>query len=149
MAPTFCANHPPCVNTDAAAPTVDGRPCAAGGTPSRPFLKRLRTCASRRVLRSGMKRRMLVGCIVIGAIVGMALTSASRGVTGGSFERVVGVGARGASAVIKLNQTGSRSDSNLGGAAVAVPAGGYVRVYPFIGGLPAIPGRFYPVEHVL
>jgi hypothetical protein len=94
-------------------------------------------------------KRMLVGCLLIGATVVVALSSVSRGIAGGSFERVVGVGARGASAVIQLNQTGPRSDSNLGGAAVAVPTGGYVRVYPFIGGLPAIPGRFYPAAHVL
>src|SRR5256886_9048192 len=42
-----------------------------------------------------------------------------------------------------------RSDAAFSGSAVAVPRGGYVRVYPFIGGLPAIPGRYYTASHVL
>ena len=78
-----------------------------------------------------------------------ALVSVPGAVAGGSFERIVGVGANGASAAIKLNQTGPRSDTVLTGQGVTVPSGGYVRVYPFIGGLPAIPGRFYPAPHVL
>jgi hypothetical protein len=78
-----------------------------------------------------------------------ALVSVPRAVAGGSFERIVGVGANRAWTAINLNQTGPRSDAVLGGRAVTVPSGGYVRIYPFIGGLPAIPGRFYPAAHVL
>ncbi len=70
-------------------------------------------------------------------------------VAGGSFERIVGVGAKGAWTAIELDQGGPRSESVLGGEAVAVPSAGYVRLYPFIGGLPAIPGRFYPAAHVV
>jgi hypothetical protein len=91
-----------------------------------------------------MKLRLLM--VVVAAVAFVLVPSAS---AGGSFERVVGVGANGAWAMIKLTQTGPRSDSVLGGKAVAVPYGGYVRTYPFIGGLPAIPGRFYPVASVL
>lgn len=32
---------------------------------------------------------------------------------------------------------------------VALPRGGYVRLFPTIGGLPGIPGRYYPAERVL
>lgn len=87
----------------------------------------------------------------IAVLVGTAaFVSVPGAVAGGSFERIVGVGANGAWTAINLNRTGPRSDAVLGGRrAVAVPSGGYVRTYPFIGGLPAIPGRFYPAAHVL
>jgi hypothetical protein len=78
-----------------------------------------------------------------------AFVSVPGAVAGGPFARIVGVGANGAWDAIKLDQTGPRSDSALGGKAIAVPSGGYVRVYPLIGGLPGIPGRFYPAAHVL
>ena len=87
--------------------------------------------------------------MLIAVTVAVAFMLVPTAVAGGSFERIVGVGANGASAAIKLNQTGPRSDSVLVGAAVAVPSGAYVRIYPFIGDLPAIPGRFYPAAHVL
>jgi len=82
-------------------------------------------------------------------LVALALFSVPSAAAGGAFERIVGVGANGASLAISLNQTGARSDAALSGTAVAVPRGGYVRVYPFIGGLPAIPGRYYTASHVL
>jgi hypothetical protein len=91
------------------------------------------------------RRRVSSAVIFITA----AFFSVPAAVAGGSFERIVGVGANGGWAAIKLNQTGPRSESVFGGRAVTVPAGGYVRIYPFIGGLPAIPGRFYPAAHVL
>jgi hypothetical protein len=87
--------------------------------------------------------------MLMAVIATVAFVSVPGAVAGGSFERVVGVGAKRAWTVIKLNQTGPRSDSVLGGTAVAVPSGGYIRIYPFIGDLPAIPGRFYPAIHVL
>ncbi len=87
--------------------------------------------------------------MLMAVIATVAFVSVAGAGAGGSFDRVVGVGAKGAWAMIKLDQTGPRSDSVLGGTAVAVPSGGYVRIYPFIGGLPAIPGRFYPAAHVL
>jgi len=94
---------------------------------------------------SGPSRRR----VSIAVIATAAFVSVPGAVAGGSFERIVGVGAQGASAAIKLDQTGPRSDSVIGGRVVAVPSGGYVRIYPFIGGLPAIPGRFYPAAHVV
>jgi hypothetical protein len=82
-------------------------------------------------------------------LVALALVSVRSATAGGAFERLVGVGVNGASLAVSLNQTGARSDAALSGTAVAVPRGGYVRVYPFIGGLPAIPGRYYTASHVL
>jgi hypothetical protein len=90
------------------------------------------------------RQRVLIAVIATAAFVSVPVA-----VAGGSFERVVGVGVKGAWAAIKLNQTGPRSDSVIGGRAVAVPSGGYVRIYPSIGGLPAIPGRFYPAADVV
>jgi hypothetical protein len=66
---------------------------------------------------------------------------------GGSFERVVGVGSNGRSAVITF-QAGS-ADEVFAGKPTAVPTGRYVRIYPFVGDLPAIPGRFYPSARVV
>jgi hypothetical protein len=82
-------------------------------------------------------------------LVGLALVSVPGAAAGGSFERIVVVGAHGAWRSISLNQTGTRSEAALRGAAAALPRGGYLRVYPFIGDLPAIPGRYYPTSHVL
>jgi hypothetical protein len=82
---------------------------------------------------------------VTAAAVVAALVAPLSGLAGGSFERIVGVGAGGAWSAIELD----RSDAVLRGAPVKVPAGGYVRVYPMIGDLPAVPGRFYVHEHVL
>jgi hypothetical protein len=81
--------------------------------------------------------------------VALALVCVPGATAGGSFVRVVGVGAQGAWRVITLNQNGARSETALNGTRVAVPRGGYVRLYPFIGGLPAIPGRYYPAPRVV
>jgi hypothetical protein len=78
-----------------------------------------------------------------------ALLVPSIGMAGGAFERIVGVGAGGAWSAIELDQTGPRSEAVLEGVAVNVPTGGYVRIYPMIGDLPAVPGRLYVREHVL
>jgi hypothetical protein len=86
---------------------------------------------------------------LIAVIAAAALVPVPGAVAGGSFERILGIGAKGAWTAIKLDQTGPRSDSVIGGRAVAVPSGGYVRIYPFVGGLPAVPGRFYPAAHVV
>lgn len=91
-----------------------------------------------------MKTRVVVAVVAIVGCVSVPSAGA-----GGAFERVVGVGADGASVAITLQQTGLRSESVLAGKATAVPSGGYVRIYPFIGDLPAIPGRFYPAAHVI
>ena len=99
----------------------------------------------RSVLESFTRRR--VSAAVALATAAFVLVPAAG--AGGSFERIVGVGANGTWASLKLNQTGPRSDAVLRGRAVGVPPGGYVRIYPLIGGLPAIPGRFYPAAHVL
>jgi hypothetical protein len=88
--------------------------------------------------------RQRVSIAVVAAAAFLAIPSA---IAGGSFERIVGVGAKGAWAAIKLDQAGPRSESVIGGRAVGLPSGGYVRIYPFIGGLPAVPSRFYPADH--
>jgi hypothetical protein len=82
-------------------------------------------------------------------LIALSLISVPGAAAGGAFERIVGVGANGAWRAISLNQAGDRSDAALSGTAVAVPRGGYVRVFPLIGGLPAIPGRYYPASHVV
>jgi len=82
-------------------------------------------------------------------LLALILVSVPSAAAGGAFERIVGVGANGASLAMSLNQTGAGSDAALSGTAAAVPRGGYVRVYPFIGDLPAIPGRYYTTSHVL
>ena len=91
-----------------------------------------------------MRKRLLISLITAAALVLVA-----HAVAGGPFERVVGVGSKGAWAEIKLSLSGPRSDSSFGGTAVPAPSGGYIRIYPLIGGLPGIPGRFYPAAHVL
>jgi hypothetical protein len=91
-----------------------------------------------------MRQRLLISVIAAGALV-----LVPRAVAGGAFERVVGVGANGVWAEIKLSPSGPHSDSSFDGRAVAVPSDGYIRIYPLIGGLPGIPGRFYPAAHVL
>jgi hypothetical protein len=91
-----------------------------------------------------MPRRRLITLLLA-----LALLSVPGATAGGAFERIVGVGAHGAWSAISLNQSGARSDTALSGAPTRVPRGGYVRVYPLIGGLPAVPGRYYPDTHVL
>jgi hypothetical protein len=83
------------------------------------------------------------------ALVGCALVLAGTARAGGAFEQIVAVGGDGQTRLLALRQTGPRSESALAGAPVPVPTTGYIRVYPFIGQLPAIPGRFYPHEGVL
>jgi hypothetical protein len=87
--------------------------------------------------------------LLITPVVALALVSIPGAAAGGGFDRVVGVGAHGSWRAISLNQSGARSEAALAGRAAAVPRSGYVRLYPFIGDLPAIPGRFYPVSHVV
>jgi hypothetical protein len=87
--------------------------------------------------------------LALAATVLAFLLVSSSSLAGGSFERIVGVGARGVTRTIALRANGPRSDSVLYGRAVAVPAGAYVRLYPFIGDLPAVPGRFYPAAGVV
>jgi hypothetical protein len=91
-----------------------------------------------------MPRRLLIT-----ALAAVALVSVPGAAAGGAFERMVGIGTDGVWRAISLNQTGARSEDALSGTAAAIPRGGYVRVYPFIGGLPAIPGRYYPASHVV
>jgi hypothetical protein len=91
----------------------------------------------------------MVWRVLITVLVALALVSVPSAAAGGAFERIVGVGAHGAWRAISLNQTGVHSDGALSGEATGVPRGGYVRVYPFIGALPAVPGRYYSASHVL
>ena len=100
----------------------------------------------RTIFNAVMRWRLSI-MMILGTV---ALVSVPGALAGGSFERIVSVGANGSWTAINLNQTGPRSETVIdGGRAVAVPSSGYVRVYPFIGGLPAIPGRLYPAAHVL
>ena len=92
-----------------------------------------------------MERRRLLAALV--AAIGLVLVPAAT--AGGPFQQIVGVGANGAWDAISLRAKGPRSDEVLRGAAVAAPSGGYVRVYPSIGGLPGDPGRYYPASQVL
>jgi hypothetical protein len=85
----------------------------------------------------------------LGGVVAALLVAVPAASGGGSFERIVGVGANGVSRTIELRAAGPRSEAALEGAAVGVPAGGFVRVYPWIGNLPAVPGRYYPAARVL
>jgi hypothetical protein len=91
-----------------------------------------------------MPRRPLIGLLLALALVGVPTAAA-----GGPFDQIVGVGARGAWRAVRLEPTGSRSDAALSGTAAPAPQGGYVRVYPFVGYLPAVPGRYYPGSQVL
>lgn len=70
---------------------------------------------------------------------------------GGPFERVIGVGGHGRWGVIELAPTGPRSDRSLfrDRPRARAPRAGYVRLFPILGGLPGIPGRFYPRGHIL
>jgi hypothetical protein len=86
---------------------------------------------------------------LISIVAAAALVVVPCAIAGGPFQRVVGVGSSGAWVEIELSPSGPRSDTSFGGTAVAVPSGGYIRMYPLIGGLPGIPGRFYPAAHVL
>jgi hypothetical protein len=86
--------------------------------------------------------------LLIGLATGAALF-ASPASAGGSFEQIVAVGANGDSQTIQLRQNGPRSEAVLTGDSVAVPPGGFVRLYPLIGGLPADPGRYYPTTHIV
>src|SRR4051812_3927316 len=71
--------------------------------------------------------------LLIGLVVGAALF-ASPARAGGSFEQIVAVGANGDLQTIQLRQNGPRSEAVLTGDSVAVPPGGFVRLYPLIGG---------------
>jgi hypothetical protein len=92
---------------------------------------------------------MVRNCCLLIVVATFAATCVSGALAGGSFERIVAVGGQGASKSIKLRQRGPRSDAVLTGPAAKLPRGGYVRLYPFIGGLPAVPGRFYPTAQVI
>lgn len=87
--------------------------------------------------------------LLIGLGVGVALVATPPAVAGGAFERIVAVGANGAWRAIDLRQSGPRSEDTLYGRGVRVPRGGFVRVYPSIGGLPGDPGRYYPRSQVI
>jgi hypothetical protein len=78
------------------------------------------------------------GCCLLG------LLTAAPAAAGGSFDTVVGVGDSGHWRAIALARNGPRSDASLAGHRASVPSGGYVRVFLLIGGLPGIPGRYYP-----
>ena len=77
----------------------------------------------------------------------LALSAVPSSSAGGGMESVLLVGEQGSWAEIKLARTGSKSDVALyrGGRRVR-PRGGYVRLYPFFGGLPGAPGRYYPQQ---
>jgi hypothetical protein len=68
---------------------------------------------------------------------------------GGPFEQIIGVGARAHSTQVNLSPSGSRSEDSLVGTRAPTPSVGYVLVYPLLGGLPGIPGQYYPAVGVL
>jgi hypothetical protein len=82
------------------------------------------------------------------ALGGAAAPTAS---AGGPFARLIGVGRTGVSIEITLQPSGIRSDASLfiGGPRVAAQTSGYVRLFPLIGGLPGVPGRYYPAAQTL
>jgi hypothetical protein len=86
---------------------------------------------------------------LIALLIAFALISIPGAAAGGDFERIIGVGAHGAWRAISLDRSGLRSAFALRGRQVPAPTGGYVRIYPFIGDLPAIPGRYYVGSDVL
>ena len=94
----------------------------------------------------GRTIRQVKGIAAVAVLAAVLVAPAAQ--AGGSFERIVAVGAGGASRAIVLAQSGPHSATALTGTAVAAPAGGYVRLYTFIGTLPAEPGRFYPGSSV-
>lgn len=91
---------------------------------------------------------VLVFLLAVGVLGGAAPRPAS---AGGPFARLIGVGSSGDSLEITLQRSGARSDASLfsGGPPLAVPSGGYVRLFPLIGGLPGVPGRYYPAAQAL
>lgn len=96
---------------------------------------------------------MLVVALAAGVLAGLGLSGSAppTAQAGGPFERLIGVGAQGTWRTIRLAPSGPRSDASLlaGGSRVARPGRGYLRLFPMIGGLPGIPGRYYPAERVL
>src|SRR5919199_2606708 len=85
-----------------------------------------------------------IGAVALALSLALGAGGAAR--AGGAFERVVGVGADGRWQATRRTRPGRGSDGSLfaGGARVPVPPSGYVRLFPLIGGLPGIPGRYYP-----
>jgi hypothetical protein len=86
---------------------------------------------------------------VLVVVVASLAVSAPAAMAGGPFDQIVAVGAGGRSATLRLAPSGPRSEDSLGGVGVSAPKGGYVRVYTLIGGLPGVPGRYYPARRVL
>lgn len=93
----------------------------------------------------------LAWVVAIVSMLGVAGSAPRSADAGGPFKRLVGVGEEGEWREIRLAAKGPRSDASLfrGGSRLVLPEGGYVRLFPTIGGLPGIPGRYYPAEHVL
>lgn len=89
--------------------------------------------------------------VAIGSAFGVAGAAPRSADAGGPFARLIGVGEEGEWREIRLAAKGPQSDASLfrGGRRMALPTSGYVRLFPTIGGLPGIPGRYYPADHVL
>src|SRR5689334_10108608 len=85
-------------------------------------------------------------CVAVLAVTAGAPPAAQ---AGGPFERVIGVGAGGHWIGLRLAPSGSRSEDALTGPRVGAPRLRYVRLYTLVGGLPGIPGRYYPAAGVL
>jgi hypothetical protein len=71
------------------------------------------------------------------------LAFAASAQAGGAPERIIAVGGNGHWASIPLGQNEGDALDALG-PSVPRPSTGFVRVYPLIGELPGLPGRFYP-----
>jgi hypothetical protein len=92
-------------------------------------------------------RGRLAWLVAIALVAAMA--APATGHAGGPFEQIVGIGARAQSTQLKLAASGTRSEDSLRGRRTHAPGVGYVRIYTLIGGLPGIPGRYYPMTGVL
>ena len=103
------------------------------------------------LLRARVPPLLLACAVAFLAAIGLAGSAAPTAGAGGPFERMIAVGTDGSWRAIRLAPSGPRGDASLlaGGRQVARGAGGYVRLFPTIGGLPGIPGRYYPGARVL
>jgi hypothetical protein len=126
---------------DLAGFSLKGRNC----WDSSAVLERIRFMRER--ISVAYPRGRLAWLVAIALVAAMA--APATGYAGGPFEQIVGIGARAQSTQLKLAPSGTRSEDSLRGRRTHAPGVGYVRIYTLIGGLPGIPGRYYPTTGVL
>jgi hypothetical protein len=91
--------------------------------------------------------RRLPRLVAVTLMAAMAAPTVGR--AGGPFEQIIGVGARARSTQLSLAPSGPRSEDSLRGRRTHASGVGYVGIYTLVGGLPGIPGRYYPTTGVL